>query len=60
MTTYKIVRIVAVLTGAAILYWLTQALHVRLYFAIPAAIVAYAVVLVALGLLLKAEPPPRR
>jgi hypothetical protein len=35
-------------------------LHLQLYFAIPAACVVYAVVLVALSLWLKAEPPKSR
>ena len=60
MTSYQIVRIVSVLTGAAVLYWLTQSLALKLYFAIPAAILVYAAVLVTLGLLFKVEPPKRR
>jgi uncharacterized membrane protein len=60
MTPYQIVRIVSVLSGAAILYWLTQAVGLKLYFAIPAAILVYAVVLVTLGLVFKVEPPQRR
>ncbi|HXD46420.1 MAG TPA: hypothetical protein VN655_14935 [Pseudolabrys sp.] len=60
MTSYQIVRIVSVLTGAAVLYWLSQDLGLKLYFAIPAGILVYAAVLVALGLYFKVEPPRRR
>ncbi|HEY6027019.1 MAG TPA: hypothetical protein VIV09_09005 [Pseudolabrys sp.] len=60
MSTFQIVRIVAVIVAAAVLFWLGQGLHLQLYFAIPAACVVYAVVLVALSLWLKAEPPKSR
>lgn len=60
MTTLQIVRLVAVAVAAAVLFGLEQGLGLKLYFAIPAAFVAYAVVLVALGLLLKVEPPTSR
>jgi hypothetical protein len=60
MSTFQIVRIVSVLTGAAVLYTMTQKLGYQFYIGLPVAIVAYTVVLVALGLAFKAEPPPRR
>ena len=60
MSTYRIVRLIAVLVAAAVLFGLGQGLGLQLYFAIPAAFVAYAIVLVALGLLLKVEPPTSR
>jgi hypothetical protein len=60
MTPYQIVRLVAVLTGAVTLYWLNQGLHLSLYIALPAAILAYTAVLVALGLYFKVDPPQRR
>lgn len=60
MSTFQIVRIVSVLTGAAVLYVLTQSFAVQFYIALPAAIVAYTIVLVSLGLAFKAEPPKSR
>jgi hypothetical protein len=60
MSTFQIVRIVSVLTGAAVLYAMTQTFGYQFYIGLPAAILAYTIVLVGLGLALKAEPPPRR
>ena len=60
MTTFQIVRMVAVAVAAAVLFGLEQGLGLKLYVAIPAAFVAYAIVLIALGLLLKVEPPKSR
>jgi hypothetical protein len=52
MNRRGITRIVAVLTGAAVLFGLEQGLGLRLYIAIPAGVLAYFVTLVAMGLLL--------
>jgi len=60
MSPYHIVRMIAVLSGAAVLFGLVQWLHVALYLAIPAGIAVYAVLLVGLGLLFKVEPPRRK
>lgn len=60
VTTFQIVRIASVLTGAAVLFAMTQTLGYQFYIGLPVAIVAYTIVLVTLGLALKAEPPPRR
>jgi hypothetical protein len=60
VSTFQIVRIVSVLTGAAVLFAMTQTLGYQFYIGLPVAIVAYTIVLIALGLALKAEPPPRR
>ena len=60
MSTLQIVRIVSVLTGAAVLYTMTQTLGYQFYIGLPVAIVAYTIVLVALGLAFKAEPPKSR
>jgi len=46
------IRFAAVLVGAGILFGLEQELGGRLYVAIPAGILAYAVTLVVLGLVL--------
>jgi uncharacterized membrane protein len=43
---------VAVLVGAAVLFGLEQGFGVKLYIAIPVAVLAYIVTLVAAGLLL--------
>jgi len=55
MNRGSIARIVAVLTGAAVLFGLQQGLGLQLYFAIPIAVLAYIVVLVVLGLVLKTD-----
>lgn len=60
MSTFQIVRLVAVLAAAAVLFGLGQGLGLKLYFALPAAFVVYTVIIVTLGLLLKAEPPKSR
>jgi len=57
MTRIGITRIVAMLTGAAVLYGLQQGLGLQFYFALPAAVLAYLAVLVGLGLLLNADKP---
>lgn len=59
MTAYRLVRMVAVLSGAAVLFALVQ-WDVALYLAIPAGIAIYAILLVSLGLLFKVEPPRRK
>ena len=51
MNKFAIVRIVSVLTGAAVLFTLQQGYGVPLYIAVPIAAVAYMVVKVAIGLL---------
>lgn len=43
------------LVGAAVLFGLVQRLGFNLYIAIPAGVLAYAVTLVTLGLVLKAD-----
>jgi hypothetical protein len=50
MNRRGIVRIVAVLTAAAVLFGLEQGLGLQFYFALPAAVLAYLAVLVTLGL----------
>jgi hypothetical protein len=59
MTRHRISRIVSMFVGAAVLFGLEQGLGLQLYMAIPAAIVAYLVTLVALGLMLGADTPMR-
>jgi flagellar biosynthesis protein FliR len=56
MNRQGITRMVAVLTGAAVLFGLEQGLGLQLYFAIPLAAVAYLATLVGLGLVLGVEP----
>jgi len=51
MSRDRMIRFVAVLVGAAVLLGLEQQLRVQWYIAIPAAIVAYIVTLVTLGLM---------
>ena len=60
MSPYHIVRIVAVLSGAAVLFSLVQWRGTALYLAVPAAIAVYAILLVGLGLLFKVKPPQRK
>ena len=50
MDRQKIGRIVSVLIGAAVLFGLEQGLGVKIYIAIPVAIVVYLAVKVAIGL----------
>ena len=52
MNRERMIRFAAVLVGAGILFGLEQELGGRLYVAIPAGILAYAVTLVVLGLVL--------
>jgi hypothetical protein len=54
MNRLAIARIVAVLTGAAVLFGLQQGFELQLYIALPVAAIAYVVVKVAIGLLLGA------
>ena len=51
MNRQTIGRIVSVLVGAGVLFGLEQGLGVKLYIAIPVAIVVYLAVKVAFGLL---------
>ena len=55
MSKHTISRFVAVLVGAAVLFGLEQGLGLQFYIAIPLAVVAYVVTLVALGLALGAD-----
>lgn len=55
MNKLAIARILAVLTGAAVLFGLQQGLGVQLYIALPAAAIVYMAVKVAIGLLLGAD-----
>jgi hypothetical protein len=55
MNRLAIVRIVSVLIGAAVLFGLEQGLGMKLYFALPVAIVAYLIVKVGFGLLWGAD-----
>jgi uncharacterized membrane protein len=57
MNKHGVTRVVAVLTGAAVLFGLEQGLGLQLYVAIPAAVLAYFAVLVAMGLLLGTDTP---
>jgi hypothetical protein len=52
MNRRGITRIVAVLTGGAVLFGLEQGLGLQFYVALPAAVLAYLAMLVAIGLLL--------
>jgi hypothetical protein len=60
MSGYHIVRMIAVLSGAAVLFVLVQWRGISLYLAVPAAIAVYVILLVGLGLLFKLEPPRRK
>jgi hypothetical protein len=51
MNKLAIVRVISVVTGAAVLFGLERGLGLQLYVAFPAAMVAYMVVKVAIGLL---------
>ncbi len=51
MNKFAVVRIVSVLTGAAVLFALQQGLGMQLYIAIPIAAIAYMAVKVTIGLL---------
>ena len=51
MNRLAIGRIISVLVGAAVLFGLEHGLGVKLYIAIPVAIVVYLAVKVAIGLL---------
>ncbi len=55
MNKFAIVRIIAVLTGAAVLFALQKGFGIQLYIAVPIAAVAYMVVKVAIGLLWGAD-----
>jgi hypothetical protein len=56
MNKHRIVRIVSVLIGAAVVFGLEQGLGLKIYIAIPAGIVAYAAVLFAFALLARDTP----
>jgi hypothetical protein len=55
MNKHGISRIVSVLVGAGVLFGLEQGLGVKLYIAIPVAIVVYLAVKVTIGLLWGAD-----
>lgn len=55
MNQQAIGRIISVLVGAGVLFGLEQGLGVKLYIAIPAAVVVYLAVKVAIGLLWGAD-----
>ena len=55
MSKHTISRFVAILVGATVLFGLEQGLGLQFYIAIPLAVVAYVVTLVALGLALGAD-----
>jgi len=55
MNKLAITRIISVLTGAAVLFGLQHSLGLQLYIALPAALIAYMAVKVAVGLLLGAD-----
>ena len=55
MNKHGISRIVSVLVGAGVLFGLQQGLGVKLYIAIPVAIVVYLAVKVTIGLLWGAD-----
>ena len=59
MTRHRISRIVSVFVGGAVLFGLEQGLGLQVYIAIPTAIVAYIVTLVAMGLMLGADKPAK-
>jgi hypothetical protein len=50
MNSERMIRLAAVLVGAAVLLVLEQQLGAKLYVAIPGGIIAYVITLVALGL----------
>jgi hypothetical protein len=58
MNRLTIGRLVAVLAGAAVLFELQHGFGVQLYFAIPAAIIVYFALKVAIGLMLGAGGKP--
>jgi uncharacterized membrane protein len=59
MNRRAMTRIVAVLTGAAVLFGLEQGLGLELYIALPGAVLAYLTALVAMGLMLGTDTPPQ-
>jgi len=59
MSRHGISRLVAVLTGAAVLFGLEQQAGLQLYLALPLAILAYFAVLFGMGLALGVNPPAK-
>lgn len=59
MNQRLITRIIAMLAGGTILFWLEQGLGLQLYIALPVAILAYLAMLVAVGLLLGTDKQPK-
>jgi hypothetical protein len=59
MNRRGITRIVAVLTGAAVLFGLEQGLGLKIYIAIPGGVLAYIATLVAMGLMLGTDMPAK-
>ncbi len=56
MSKHGISRIVAVLVGAAVLFFLEQNLGLQLYIAIPAGVIVYVATLLAMDLALGVKP----
>ena len=56
MSKHGISRIVAVLVGAAVLFFLQQNLGLQLYIAIPAGVLVYVATLLAMDLALGVNP----
>lgn len=56
MNKHRIVRIIAVLIGAAVVFGLEQGLGMQLYVAIPAGVLAYIAILVGFALLAPDTP----
>jgi len=55
MNRLMIVRVVAVLAGAAVLFGLHQSMGLEFYIAFPAGLIAYLAVKVGLGLALRVD-----
>ena len=50
MDRLKIARMIAVLAGTAVLFWLRQGLGMSFYVAVPAAVAVYMALKLAIGL----------
>jgi uncharacterized membrane protein len=59
MNRNRMIRFAAVLVGAAVLLVLEQQLGAKFYVAIPSAIIAYVITLVALGLVFGSDKPAK-
>jgi hypothetical protein len=56
MNRLAISRVISVLAGAAVLFGLQQGMGVQIYYAFPAALIAYLAVKVGIGLALGVDP----